>query len=303
MNKPARANEIDSQRATPLRFSVVVPVFEQWHLVPGLLECLEQQTFPKDRFEIILVDNDSTVFVQPAELPENARIHRCGWPGSYATRNYGAAQARGEWLAFTDADCLPSPEWLAELDRIASAAHGQLLLAGPVAMKASSEQPSPWEIYDVMKGVPQESYVSRGYAATANLAVPRSLFISLGGFDGSRFSGGDAEFCRRAGKVGVRLQLAKGARVDHRSRNTWQKLETKARRIKGGQLSAGSLRNRVVWSLRTLIPPVLGVWKFLGSRQHSARDRLTAILILFRVWIAQLAESGRLLMGHPAERR
>jgi glycosyltransferase involved in cell wall biosynthesis len=301
--RAAIAIGVESHRAFPLRFSVVVPVFEQWHLVPTLLDCLRHQTFPEERFEVIFVDNGSSVFLEPIDLPENASLYGCRTAGAYAARNHGVDQAKGEWLAFTDADCLPSPEWLSELDRAAAAAQGPVLLAGSVKMQVSSERPSPWEIYDVVKGLPQERYVRRGYAATANLAVPRSLFTSLGGFVESRYSGGDAEFCRRASRVNAKVELVEDARVGHRSRVTWREIEIKARRVKGGQLTGGSFKNRVIWSFRTLMPPVQGLWRFLRSRQHPVRHRLIAILVLFRVWMVEVTEAGRLILGHPAERR
>ena len=69
------------------RFSVLVPVYEQWDLVPKLLACLAAQTFPQDRFEVILADNGSPNFAPPAALPVNVRIVSCPQPGSYAARN------------------------------------------------------------------------------------------------------------------------------------------------------------------------------------------------------------------------
>ena len=67
--------------------------------------------------------------------------------------------------------------------------------------------------YELVRGIPQARYVARGYAATANLAVPADLFRRLGGFDAARRSGGDAGFFRRAGRAGHPVTLVPDAVV------------------------------------------------------------------------------------------
>ena len=66
-------------------------------------------------FEILLVDNDAGAPPPALALPGNARLLACAAPGSYAARNAGAAEARGAWLVFTDADCRVPPDWLRTL--------------------------------------------------------------------------------------------------------------------------------------------------------------------------------------------
>ena len=161
------------------RISVIVPVYNDWHRIPRLLGCLAAQTLPTEQFEILLIDNGSDSFDPPQNLAPNARILNCETPGSYAARNHGIEQARGHWLAFTDADCLPAPDWLQQLLAQAPATADNsaptTILAGQVRMIASSAHPSAWEMHDLVKGIPQGWYVSRGYAATANLLVPADL--------------------------------------------------------------------------------------------------------------------------------
>ncbi|MEO7222844.1 MAG: glycosyltransferase family 2 protein, partial [Devosia sp.] len=177
------------------RFSVLVPVYEQWDLVPALLARLAAQSLAQDEFEVILADNGSPNYAPPATLPANVRIVTCAAPGSYAARNMAASVATGRWFAFTDADCLPEPGWLAALAAAGDDADGKAILVGAVDVRPQGALPNAYEIYDMIKGIPQERYASRGYGATANLAVPAEVFAATGGFDGARLSGGDAEFC------------------------------------------------------------------------------------------------------------
>jgi glycosyltransferase involved in cell wall biosynthesis len=283
---------------------VIVPVYDHWQLVPNLLDCLQLQTFPAYCFEIILVDNGSSTIVLPTNLPVNARVLHCSTPGSYAARNFAAEYAAGEWLAFIDADCLPTPEWLEGLDEAARAlAAADALLAGAIDVIQTSEKPSSYEIYDMVRGIPQERYVTRGYGATANLAVSAELFRQLGGFDGSRFSGGDAEFCRRAGSMGWPIRYVPQARVNHPARVSWQDIATKARRVKGGQLTVGAPARRRLWAFATVMPPLRNAWHLLTNSRHTLTYRLVAVSVLHRIWIVELRELLRLLHGHQAERR
>jgi glycosyltransferase involved in cell wall biosynthesis len=282
------------------RFSVLVPVYEQWDLVPALLACLTAQTLPQDQFEVILSDNGSTHFAPPQAMPPNVRIVTCAQPGSYAARNAAAAEARGQWFAFTDADCLPHPDWLAAL--AAEETDGRTLLVGAVDIKPAGNPPNAYEVYDALVGIPQERYASRGYGATANLAVPADLFHRAGGFDATRLSGGDAEFCRRTVAQGARIRFVGAARVDHPARDSWDAIATKSRRLLGGQIAAGPLRRRAGFVLRTLGSPIIPSYRFLRSPQ-PLRDRLTAIGVQLRLWGVELVELVRLLAGGKPERR
>jgi GT2 family glycosyltransferase len=283
------------------RISVVVPVYRQWDLVPLLLDALAAQDLPQAAFEVLLVDNEPGAPRRTPALPANARVLPCAAPGSYAARNAGAAAARGALLAFTDADCRPDPGWLAALAAAAAAAPGGLV-AGPVRVTPAGPRPNAFEAYDAIRGIPQARYVRLGYAATANLAVPADLFAALGGFDATRFSGGDAAFCRRAGALGRSIALAEGAVVAHPARATWAELARKARRVKGGQLFGGSRRSRLTWLVRTLTPPWRAAARFLRA-PAPWRDRLAAIGVLHALWGVELAETARLLVGRGAPER
>lgn len=99
--------------------SVVVATYQRSRLLPRLLAALEaQQDAPP--FEVVVVDNGSTDDTprQLAALAETSplelrrfRLDRNRGPAP--ARNLGVAQARGEFLAFTDDDCVPTPGWLA----------------------------------------------------------------------------------------------------------------------------------------------------------------------------------------------
>lgn len=275
--------------------SIIVPVYNHWHLVPTLLECLARQTLPQDEFETILVDNASETFESPKSLPPNTTIITCDSPGSYAARNRGIEKARGRWLVFTDADCRPQPDWLRTLMTQAKEAATETLLAGAVHMVSGSDSPNRYEIYDLVRGIPQDWYVKLGYAATANLALPAELMAQLGGFDGGRMSGGDAELCRRARQVGARLSYVADAVVEHPVRNSWKELTTKVRRIKAGQIAAGDWKRR----FRSLLPPVIEIWRCLRVTGRPFKYRLTAVMVQLALWPVELRAALRSSRANP----
>ena len=281
--------------------SVIVPVYNHWELVPELLDCLQAQTLRQELFEVLLVDNGSTDYHPPQSLPANVRILHCERPGSYAARNVGIAAAEGDWLAFTDADCRPAPGWLEAILERARQEGESVLQAGAVEMYTDSTSPNAYETYDLVRGIPQEHYVQRGYAATANLLVPRTVVQELGGFDATRYSGGDADLCRRAGVRGYSLRYVPEAVVYHPARDSWAEVVSKARRIKGGQLLSGSRRTRFYWAVRTIVPPVNLYYRYAMSRQHPAQYRLTSLVVQSRLWGHEVLEMLRLIMW-PARR-
>jgi len=287
-----------------MKFSVIVPIFEHWELIPKLLACLERQTIPKEQFEILLVDNGSSYFFPPTSLPVNAKILKILTPGSYAARNHGTKQAQGEWLVFTDADCLPEPNWLWHYQQaISKLPDHHFILAGLVNVISDSNSPTFYEIYELVKGIPQQEYVQDGYGATANLAVPQQAFRTVGAFDANRYSSGDAEFGYRASNYGYKVIFVPEAIVNHPTRKTWQAVARKSRRLIGGQVAVGSLQFRIISVLRLLNSVVSTPVKFGLARDHPLKYRLVASGVFFCLWWVQLAELVRLLSGATAERR
>lgn len=284
--------------------SIIVPVYRQWRALPHLLASLADQDMPHDRIEVILVNNDpnraSPAGPAPASPGPRLRWVACAETGSYAARNAGAAQAQGALFLFTDADCRPAPGWASALCA-AIRARPDGLVAGRIDIPAS-DGAGAWEIFDSVRGIPQDVFVRHGYGATANLAVPATIFRALGGFRPGLLSGGDAEFCRRAGRAGHSVTYAPQALVIHPARRSLAALIVKARRVKGGQVASGPALRRIFWVLRSLVPPVREMLHY-AKAPHPARQRLVACGVRMLLWGAELAEVARLLAGGTPERR
>ncbi len=95
------------------RISVVIPHLDDIAGLRACIACLDRQTLPRDRFEIVVADNGSSVTLREIEAAApGARIVRITERGAGPARNGGVAASTFPVLAFTDSDCLPEPQWL-----------------------------------------------------------------------------------------------------------------------------------------------------------------------------------------------
>src|SRR4051794_296822 len=87
--------------------SIIIPVYNDGERLRTCLTALSKQTYPAERFEVLVIDNGSKVSPGPivADFPF-AKLSIETRPGSYCARNNGLALAKGEMFAFTDADCV-----------------------------------------------------------------------------------------------------------------------------------------------------------------------------------------------------
>jgi len=100
--------------------SVVVPTRGDPRKLAALLAALEAQSLPRERFELLLgLDGDSPEPALAARVAalDGRVVTLDGRRGPGAARNAAAALARGEWLAFTEDDCAPAPDWLARAEQ------------------------------------------------------------------------------------------------------------------------------------------------------------------------------------------
>jgi GT2 family glycosyltransferase len=221
---------------TPPFVSVIVPVFNQSEPLRACLRALNGQTYPRDRFEVIVVDNGST---DPVSVPTGShstvRVEGESKPGSYAARNRGVAIARGSVIAFTDADCVPAADWVergvAAIERLDRAG----MVGGRVDITLGDpRRPTAAELFETVLGFRQDKYIGSGFAATANVFTTRDTMASVGPFNDALMSGGDLEWGHRLRALGLAQVYDDDVRVSHAARHSLRQLCRKSVRVAGG---------------------------------------------------------------------
>ena len=197
--------------------SVVVATHQRAVRLSSLLDALEQQTLPREKFEVVVVDDGSTddtprvLEEAVASRPLDLRVVRREAAGGPATaRNAGWKVARGGIVAFTDDDCRPTPGWLEALLDAGAGRPGRIVQGRTGPDPAESERLGPFARTVEVSG-------PSPYFQTCNIAYPRDLLEELGGFDESFPvpAGEDGDLGHRAVRQGAVRTFAPDAVVHH----------------------------------------------------------------------------------------
>jgi glycosyltransferase involved in cell wall biosynthesis len=159
--------------------SVVIPVYNGERTIGRCLSGVLAQDY-KGRFEVLVVDNGSTDrTVEIVSAFGGCRLAACRRPGVAAARNTGIDAAQHSLIAFTDADCIPSPTWLRELVKCLGPEVDAV--GGP--LPGGSHGPLPDFVASVSFNQEQTMADSPPYIITANSLFRRRALLRVGKFD------------------------------------------------------------------------------------------------------------------------
>ena len=182
-----------------VRMSVVVPFYNVESYIASCIDGLRAQTFPRDGYEIILVNNNSTdASARIAASFDDVTVLNQPVSGSYAARNMGIRKASGEIIVTIDPDCRPDPDWLAQVDASMQDERCMILL-GHQRHAKTGKGLSLLEMYESEKiaYVTERRDPELYFGYTSNMAFRRSLFDVMGLFP-ERVRGGDTVFVQKA---------------------------------------------------------------------------------------------------------
>jgi cellulose synthase/poly-beta-1,6-N-acetylglucosamine synthase-like glycosyltransferase len=206
-----------------VRTTVILPAYRAWDTLPAALEALRPQVNRPDR-ELVLVESSGDVSEQ--ELKERWPWARVIAPGERTlpgrARNLAVREARGEVLAFTDADAVVEPAWLDELegaltDGIDGVA-GVVLNGAPSSMVGTADY-----LLEFSDWLPRPR-LPMLHGATCNLLLRRAVLDSSG-FPEDVWPGEDTIVTFRLG-AGGRLAFAPRARIRHQGRTRFRDFVT-----------------------------------------------------------------------------
>ena len=224
-----------------MRISVAICTYNRSRLLRQTLEGVCRQDFPRDQFEVLVIDNASTDDTEEvvrsfagAECPP--RYVRETRQGLDHARNRAIAESRGEIIIFADDDIVVQTDWITQMhapfagydsDRI-GAVGGEVVPVFPDGAPTwitASHRPLAYRRDLGPIPAPQSPM-------GANFAIPRRVFAALGLFNttldrhgDSLFSGGDEEMVRRIRRAGLEVWFSPKARVLHQmphSRTTFR---------------------------------------------------------------------------------
>lgn len=171
----------------PPLISVVIPTYNRPKPLRACLASLTALHAPEGGFEVVVVDDGSAEPIKPVidamadRLP--VRLIRQANAGPAAARNTGVEAAAGRYIAFTDDDCAPDPDWLRVLaDRLEQQPDaligGKIVNALPHNLCATASQHLIGYLYGYFNDGPAARFLTSN-----NMAVARRAFLDAGGFD------------------------------------------------------------------------------------------------------------------------
>ncbi len=225
-----------------IKVTVAIPTYNRADFLRQTLAGIAAQQFPREHFEVLVIDNNSTdhtraVVAEFAAARPAPRYLLEPQQGLDYGRNRAIAEARGEIIVFGDDDILVQPDWLAQMTvpLLADASARRIGAIGgeviPVFPDGLPDWVREWHAplafrADTGPLAPKHSPMG------ANLAFPKWVFDQLGRFHtaldraaGNYFSGGDSEMVRRVRAAGLEVWFAPAAAVQHQipaSRTTFR---------------------------------------------------------------------------------
>jgi GT2 family glycosyltransferase len=213
-----------------LGISVIIATHNRRSLLADVLQALERQTIPRERFEVIVVDDGSTdgtaawLGVQPADAHRRFVTQRN--QGVSAARNTGIRMARADILVFLDDDFVPDPQLLEEHLKVHDA-EAAVAVIGPAPSLTRYRQPwIAWQqaamerVYRQMAAGTLEPSFREFW--TGNCSIRRKDAAALGGFDASLRMYQDVEFGYRLMCHGLRFRFNPAATGLHHNAHSFE---------------------------------------------------------------------------------
>jgi len=158
--------------------SVVIPTYNRRELLRDAITSLFNQSYRRDRYEIIVVDNSSSdgtdemMYTLQKKSPCPLRYYRKENEGPGASRNFGIEKAKGDIVAFTDSDCVADQNWLK--NGVANITDGVGIVQGKTL--PNPDQPQR-KLQHTMKILSEDAYYQ-----TCNIFYRKEALDLAGGF-------------------------------------------------------------------------------------------------------------------------
>ncbi len=198
--------------------SIIICTYNRAPLLQRALESLARQTLKPEQFEVVVVDDGSSD--NTAEVCEvvshrmrNVKYISSGRNiGTGSAANIGVQSSKGEYLIFTDDDCIAQEDWA---ECMSNALNKYPLVAGTVASPVSDFVKLCHNIAEFHPFLPGRKAGPTDFIAGANMGVRRSLFEEVKGFPNAHPVAEDMHFILKAREAGYQIRFVPEAVVIH----------------------------------------------------------------------------------------
>lgn len=207
--------------------SVIIPHFNQEDHLKVCLRVLHAQKGVTAAVEIIVVDNASRRLPEAicAAWPDVTLLsEKTAGPGP--ARNSGAAAAKGDVLAFIDADCYAHPEWLLHIEQAFARPSTQIIGGDVQVGYADPANPTFLEPYEAIYSFRNMEHIAEGFSGTGNLATRPAILRHVGPFAGIGIAE-DRDWGFRSKALGYRTYYVAQMVVYHPARKSFSELTQK----------------------------------------------------------------------------
>jgi len=198
--------------------SVIICTYNRAHFLKRTLRSLADQTVGAERFEVLIVDDGSedetaNVCKKMSKEVSNLRYVATGKNiGLGSAGNLGISSARGDFVLFTDDDCIAQRDWV---ERMGAALAQEPVVAGAITSPVSDYVRLCHNIAHFHPFMPGRKAGPVDFIAGANMGFHRSVLEKLQGFEKGRRLASDTEFALRGRQSGYRIYFTPDAIVTH----------------------------------------------------------------------------------------
>jgi cellulose synthase/poly-beta-1,6-N-acetylglucosamine synthase-like glycosyltransferase len=156
------------------QLTIIVPVYNEQELINQCIDSLHAQTLDKNRYEIIVIDNNSTDLTSQIVRQKGVRVEKELRKGYVHAIRKGVEVSNTELIAFTDADCRVPPDWA---EKILSA-----FAISPEIVGVAGKQ-SFYDIHPILNKLFQLILYFNNALPGNNMAIRREAVTQIGGID------------------------------------------------------------------------------------------------------------------------
>lgn len=252
--------------------TLIIPVYNGMSTLPECLDSLEKQDYPGE-VEYIIVDDGSSDGSGEYCISRGFRVMRQQNQGPGVARNIGAKVASGEYLVFTDADCVLNPDFITELVRPLMGT--DIIGSQGVFYSNQSNIVARFIQHEVSERMERERKVDYiDWVATYAACYRKDVFLENGGFIDT-YSSEDVELSFRLSEKGCRMVMAPKAQCRHRNYENFLKFlrfkykraywtvwlyKKYPRRIAKDRLTPATRKSMMVFMAAAILFMLLSIW-------------------------------------------